>query len=98
MKILIETAGDRSVGIQPDRITIDWPSLEVGDDSGRREALRKDIQETFTNFLDERCGVRFDDECPDCGKVMFVAASGRSGPHRTCNNPTCIRNIPDETA
>jgi hypothetical protein len=69
MKIFIECAGDSSVGIPGDHLIIDWEDLAGYCDDGR-EDIRQQLKSCFSEIFDEPAGVRFEDECPDCGKLM----------------------------
>jgi hypothetical protein len=64
MIVFIGTSGDRSVGILPHSITIE--GLPDPDD---RETDRRELETFFAEFLGEPAGVRYQDECVECGKV-----------------------------
>lgn len=65
MKIFITTEGDRSVGVDPVKITIDGMPDPID-----REEERRLFHAWFGTYLDDMsCGVRFEDECIDCGRV-----------------------------
>ena len=67
---IIRSEGDPSVGILPDHIEVVFKGTyePYGDDE--RAELRDKLIEMFTDFCDMSVGVQFDDECPDCGRVM----------------------------
>jgi hypothetical protein len=84
----IETSGDRSVGIPGEQIEVRWCGARTVDDTGiDREFLRLRLIHCFIRLLDGKPGVRFSDECPDCGKVLN---DGR------CLNQQCWTNQPKE--
>jgi uncharacterized protein with PIN domain len=102
MKAYIETAGDQYVGINGEFITID--GLTINDDKDR-QITRKFLADAFGGFFDEKAGVRFEDECPDCGTKMVFSSSfekknGIDGLDEefyddvlACPNPHCISNL-----
>ena len=80
MKMYITTIGDRSVCIFPAEFTIK-SNLVV--DKENREELRKDFMDAIRTITDDTiANAHFDDECPDCNRVLNEA--GR------CPNDGCI--------
>lgn len=65
-------------------------------DMTEREDLRFCLAEFFKELGGGPCGVRFQDECPDCGcrSIILTTVSGRKDPIRTCANKQCISNRP----
>lgn len=87
MKITLESQGDRSVGIWPTTITIDWPQVDL--DGEERKALREGLEEFWLGWLDGTpVGARFEDECPCCGATGYA--------NNKCSSRSCVSNIPDE--
>jgi len=86
MKVYIEDQGDRSVGIQPVQITVEFPEGFVQD----REQMRIDLREFGETQLDaHHVSVWYDDECFDCGQTLDPET-------KKCVNYRCISNMPDE--
>lgn len=95
MKIYIETRGDTSVGIFPDFVEISM-NRELPEDD-EREEIRKQLVDFWNDFLDNgRITVRFEDECPDCGKKMpYTTLKEGIGCYKEvweCSDPHCITN------
>lgn len=61
MKLIVESDGDRSVGIGGDRILMDWMGLEDLDQSDRR-AIIKDMRDYFATVLDDKSTHIFADD------------------------------------
>lgn len=85
MKVFIETARDRSVGIWPQEITLtiegyDWAAPWA------KDQLKVKLRGVFEEMLDEPVEVRLESECPDCGADGFKDCE--------CSNPNCINNLP----
>ena len=105
MKIFIHHDGDMSVGIPGDELTIDWPKCDWHVDKENRENLRKGLQEFWADYFDApkgAVGVRFEDECEECGKNMGaklrrtkrVRGLGYySVTEYVCTNPSCPTNL-----
>lgn len=90
MKIIITGLGDMSVGIRPLYFEFDYPGLEqiLEDNPEFRESTRQTLIKAFTEIEDDKVGVVFKDECPECGKVM-----GHShGDIYFCKDKDCISN------
>lgn len=99
MKIYIETQGDRSVGIFPDFVEISM-NRDLPKKEDEREETRKQLVDFWNDFLDNgRITVRFEDECPDCGKRTIenglTVGVGCYKKVWGCYNPNCIRNMPE---
>jgi hypothetical protein len=91
MKIFIHTSGDSSVGLSGCTGTIDFPSIPDNIEAHfcqEREETRKVIAECFEKLLEEKCGILFDDECPDCGSKEYK--------NNECKYKSCPQNIPEE--
>jgi hypothetical protein len=68
-KVFVTAAGDKRAGIPAATITIDLGNCESLAEVGEaREKTRASLQLAFNDILDEPTGVRFEDECPDCGQ------------------------------
>lgn len=92
--LYIETAGDRSVGIFPTTATLDLGFEWLEENRRDREILRQLVQTFFVDndlFGEARVGVRFMDECPDCGSRMVQSVFSKSKPSWYCRNRNCIR-------
>ena len=68
MKSEIYIAGDPSVGIFSQYLSAELPFDEF-DDKDHREEVRKQLGALYSEWATEPVGVRFEDECPDCGHV-----------------------------
>lgn len=69
MKATIVVPGDRSVGINEGHITVDFNGCDV--DEEFRLQIRQSLQDWATELFDMgKCGLFFEDECWDCGRVM----------------------------
>lgn len=85
--IYVTFPGDRSVGI-PDgsvKVEFNYNLLECVD----REETREHFREFFSQY--EECGksgIRFNDECPDCGSIGFENGE-------CLNKKGCLRNMPE---
>ncbi len=90
MKATIYTKGDRSVGINPIEMTVEWNGFNFKANNGpeERESWRKDFRLAFEDILQEKVLVYFDDECHDCGALKM---DGK------CSNKHCYVNLPDQT-
>lgn len=88
MRVIITTSGDPSVGISGSEVAVDFIGLpdEVADDWGRDD-LRRQLEHFFADLLDAPAFAFFDDECPDCGKIVEKGLG--------CLNTCCISNQPD---
>lgn len=65
MKIFIEVSGDVDVGIpRQTLILIGYPEPET---HSQRQEDRLLLTDCFSQIFDWPVGIRFDDECPDCG-------------------------------
>lgn len=66
--IFITVAGDPSVGIPSitDRIELQWDLDEYPDERNR---IRGILQRAWSELYDDKAGVRFGDECPNCGRL-----------------------------
>lgn len=90
MKIFIEAAGDRSVGLNPCGVTID-----LGDwcdtawvNEGNRQATRESLAAWWQEYLDNGAvTVTFEDECGSCGRLLTPRASGVG--YQRCANKAC---------
>lgn len=60
--ITIYTAGDPSVGIEGDHLTIEWNAVDPFPDPEEREESRKLLAEFWSNFLGEPAQVAFSDD------------------------------------
>lgn len=67
MKIHISTPGDYEVGISGGAATVEVDCLDF-DDGDERDHVRSLLSEAFGQIFDDVASVRFDDECPDCGR------------------------------
>lgn len=65
MKVFITSAGDPSVGIRSITASVDI-GIEPNDEEDR-EAIRETLANAFGEIWDDKVGVRFEDECVDCG-------------------------------
>lgn len=88
MKVYIASQGDRSVGISPCEMTIEFDGWKTAKDffndtSWDREELRGKICTFATEVFDDRCTARFVDECPDCGHSIVE-------PDKKCCNELCV--------
>jgi hypothetical protein len=99
MKAYITTTGDPSVGINGDDLTLD--GLWDIDQQEDREDVRKALKAMYSDFLGEPAGVRFEDECPECGSRSKTVKVGNhdvydcTNPHCTLNSPTWAPGIED---
>jgi hypothetical protein len=94
MKIFINAPGDMSVGIWPDHVEI-IINRDLPKEDTEREETRKLLSEFWNDFLDNGgITVRFEDECPDCGKKMpykrLVDGVGCYKEVWECYNPHCF--------
>lgn len=97
MKAFIQTTGDRSVGIDPDEISLEW-NIFLGSKE-EREKYRSDLKEIFQDLCDNgKTYVVFEDECADCGALLpeieptpysYEKVAKKYGP---CVNSKCPRN------
>jgi hypothetical protein len=98
MKAFLTVHGERSVGIRDLNITIDVEGVPVENflssiDAGEtkyktgREFFRARLQQFWGNFLDTRPAVRFEDECPDCGRRLT---------EKKCSNKNCISKMEEK--
>ena len=62
MKLHISNRGDRSVGIEPDFITVDWNADFAAPDTEERSELREAFQSFFATLIDGPVFVQWDDE------------------------------------
>jgi hypothetical protein len=83
--LTITDAGDRSVGIKPGQTFVRLPYKIGGDDE--RASVRRHMKETFGEYHQLPVGVRFNDECPDCGAIGYL--------FNVCGNANCMSNRPD---
>lgn len=65
MKAQIYYFGDPSVGIWSGTFEMEVPDLSCYDEK-EREVMRKDIEKFYTQWLDEKVIIWFDDECSEC--------------------------------
>ena len=88
MQVTIQDTGDRSVGINPGEVRIEWEGLEQWIDECDRRLLRSELQEMFSRWMDGKVSVVFSDVCPVCGNAGYVES--------VCSNPKCIQNDSSE--
>jgi hypothetical protein len=67
--IYISAKGDESAGIPGIQETLERLFLPDLDMSEERERVRRIFTEAFSELWDDKAYVRFEDECPDCGKL-----------------------------
>jgi len=95
MKIFIEVVDGTSMGIPSETITIDWPNLDqyTGSKCNQRDDIRARLVRFFQYELDNGdVGVRFEDECPECGETL-KSGSGFYESLTYCDNQICIYNL-----
>jgi hypothetical protein len=70
MTIFVTTPGDRSTGSPPGHLEIDLGNcIHLADEGDNRERTREALRQCFNTLLEEPTGVRFDDECVECGTI-----------------------------
>jgi hypothetical protein len=97
-KIIITFPGDKSVGIPQCEAVVQF-NFDILDDSpGVREKVRAEMANLFEPYSEcGELGVRFVDECPDCGQIMdWSVPVGKPEQYR-CNNNNCISNHPGDS-
>lgn len=67
MNITVRDRGDRSVGIEPAEIVIEWP-FDI-DDEEERKNLRDSVTAFAKPWMDGKFTVSFSDQCDLCGSV-----------------------------
>lgn len=88
MKLYYEGEGDASVGIPDLEVKLET-NLDYPEEKKARETLRKAFSKLCFEELDDmggRHGVRFGDECPDCGTI-------KKNEEAECPNKDCINNL-----
>lgn len=88
MEILIQSPGERDVGILPETIVVGIENLMTSDVilSGNHRTIIADLCNRLgVELLDEPCSVTFDDECIECGHALEEAY----GP---CDEVGCSNN------
>ena len=102
MEIYVEDRGDRSVGINPNRMKIEL-NWDYPKDKKEREELREIFRKFALEYLDfcpdwpyrKETGAMFGDECFDCGSIFEEQTSGKPPEgvtRKVCPNKNCISN------
>lgn len=91
MKIYIFSEGEPSVGINGADITIE-SNCFFSEKEHSRTFDRKILEKAFNELLDEKVTVRFEDECPNCGKILGWKTLSKKIVIKQCLNKNCPSN------
>ena len=86
--------GDKPTGIPDGHANVKFDFDIIDGSPVVREKVREEMASAFSSFAEcDEVGVRFSDECPDCGKIgEFHLVTGRVD----CKNKNFISNAPAE--
>lgn len=88
----IHSEGDRSVGLNGYSLKVTIEGLDLKKDiescfspeNEGRKNFRESLEELFSEWLDGKVGVVFDDECIDCGTVFEKKKRGSGYKKHKC--------------